>query len=163
MTTAELAIVSTMVVGVSAAAAPTLTAWAGRKHESTLTRSRRLYEQRHTLYTDLAVYLERTRMSLASHPTKRTWPDPPTTETADQWIDLMARAAVHGSSRVKAKLDHFDKTERDFYLHLGWVQQEGGSRGLRKPSMRSEMKCLNWWTTSSGRCATSSRRSRVAA
>jgi hypothetical protein len=125
MTTAELAIVSTTIVGVSAVLAPALTAWAGRKHERKQTRSTRRYEQRRTLYTDVAVSLERTRMSLVRRPTERTFPEPPTTETADEWIDLMARAAVHGSNGVKKKLDDLDQAERDFYRDLNWVREEG--------------------------------------
>jgi uncharacterized membrane protein len=74
VTTAELGLITTMVVGVAAAGAPTLTSWASRKHERSLLRSQRLYEQRRDTYKDIAAILERTRMDIERHSTDRLWP-----------------------------------------------------------------------------------------
>jgi hypothetical protein len=53
LTTTELGIVATAAVGIAAALAPALTAWANRGHERDLARAERLYAQRHGAYLEL--------------------------------------------------------------------------------------------------------------
>jgi hypothetical protein len=117
MTTAELGLITTAIVGVAAAASPALVSWANRKHDRAMTRSARLYEQRRNAYQDLAVFLERARTGLER--TARKWSAPPTAKTADEWIDLMARAAVVGSAEVQAKLADFHEEEFNFHIASG--------------------------------------------
>jgi hypothetical protein len=112
MTTAELGLVTTAIVGVAAAASPTLVGWANRKHERAMARSTRLYEQRRNAYRDLAVYLERARLGIGG---RLHFEDPRTPETADHWTELMGSAAVAGSAEVQAKLAEFHEVEEYFY------------------------------------------------
>jgi hypothetical protein len=117
MTTAELGLVTTAIVGVAAAASPALVSWANRRHEQAMARSTRLYEQRRNAYHALAVFLERVRLALSR--SGRNWPEPPTRETADEWTDLMALAAVAGSAEVQTKLAAFHEEEENYHIFSG--------------------------------------------
>jgi hypothetical protein len=136
MTTAELGLVTTAIVGVAAAASPALVSWANRKHERAMARSRRLYEQRRKAYQDLAVYLDQARLWI--EPGEKSWPKPPTRETADEWIDLMARAAVTGPAELQAKLASFHEAEFEAYLASGLLEQAIKTQDTEKISERKE-------------------------
>jgi hypothetical protein len=112
MTTAELGLVTTAIVGVAAAASPALVSWANRKHEQAMARSTRLYEQRRSAYHDLAVFLEAGRLGLQIG--GRQWAEPPTRATVDEWTQLMARTAIAGSAEAQAKLAEFHEAEELF-------------------------------------------------
>lgn len=104
LTTAQLGLVTTMVVGIAAAASPAFTAWANRKHERDLAGSERLYGQRRDLYVELAAFLERDRMGIA-----RTEPiisfgeplKPPEEVTDEDWIAMRGRWVVLASEDVQ--------------------------------------------------------------
>jgi hypothetical protein len=113
MTTAEIGLVTTAIVGVAAAASPALVSWANRKHERVMARSTRLYEQRRNAYRDLAVFLEAAR--LGAQKGGRQWADAPKRATVDEWTDLMARTAIAGSAEVQEKLAAFHEAEELFY------------------------------------------------
>jgi hypothetical protein len=112
-----------------------------------MARSTRLYEQRRNAYQDLAVYLERARLGLERHSVGRHWPKPPTVETVDEWIELMARASISGSATVQAKLAAYHEAEREFYSDM--LQGAEGQRGhvlelidKAEQAMRDELATL---------------------
>lgn len=118
MTTVELGLITTAAVGVAAAASPALIAWANRAHEREMARSARLYEQRRKAYEDLAVYLERSRLSISS--TSRSGELTPT--KLDDWVALMGAAAVVGSSLVQERLEAYHQAEYEFVVEgEGWL------------------------------------------
>ena len=108
MTTAELGLITTAAVGISAAAAPVATAWANRAHERALFRAKRNYEQRRQTYIDLSIYLERQRQLLSDVLNGLA-----TDETLDEVQDrselgeLLGRLAVDGTPEVQAELEGF--------------------------------------------------------
>src|SRR5205823_622269 len=105
MTTAELGLITTALVGVSAAAAPALTAAWNRGHERTMARSTRLYDQRRSVYEDIALFLERARLRLDSSVSDRPQrASDLLTVRYDEWVRLQARTALNGSGDVQAKL-----------------------------------------------------------
>jgi hypothetical protein len=139
MTTAELGLITTAIVGVAAAAGPALVSWANRRHERVMTRSTRLYEQRRKAYEDVAAFLERTRLWVA--PYGPNWPDDPTRTTADEWADLMARAAVAGSADVQARLAAFHEAVKNFYIEAAFLS--GSSRGRFRALSEQEFEALS--------------------
>jgi hypothetical protein len=120
VTTAELGLITTAIVGVAAALSPALISWANRRHERAMARSARLYEQRRKAYEDLAVDLERSRLYLADP--GRSLGDP-TPANADEWATLMAAAAVAGSAEVQAKLAAYHQAEYVFFVEgEAWLE-----------------------------------------
>lgn len=108
MTTAELGLITTMAVGISAAAAPALTAWANRAHERTMLRSQRAYDQRRQTYIDLSIFLERQRQLLSDVGSGSA-----TIETLEELKDrseldnLLGRLAVDGTAEVQKGLEGY--------------------------------------------------------
>ena len=106
-----------MVVGIAAAASPSFTAWANRKHERDLARSERLYGQRRDLYVELAAFLERDRMGIA-----RTEPiisfgeplKPPEEVTDEDWIAMCGRWVVLASGDVQDGM--LEASKRDQFV-----------------------------------------------
>jgi hypothetical protein len=118
LTTAQLGLVTTAVVGVAAALSPVGTAWATRNHERAIARSARLFDQPRDLYVELAAFLERDRMSIA-----RTEPiltiggeplKPPPEVTDEDWIKMRARWVALASGHVHAGMLEASKRRNDF-------------------------------------------------
>ena len=126
MTTAELGLITTAAVGISAAAAPTLTAWANRTHERTLARSRRDYEQRRQIYTEVSVYLERQRNLLAW--AGRSTVTQATLEQIDEDISgLLGRLAVDGTATVQLRFEDYARARNRMWVALGRALYESES------------------------------------
>jgi hypothetical protein len=142
VTTAELGLVTTAIVGVAAAASPALTAWANRKHEHDLARSVRLYDQRRDLYVELAAFLERDRMFIARTEPILTIGDeplkPPSEVTDEDWIKMRARWVALASDDVQAGMLEASTKRNDF---VGAVMvYKGTPRGHANwPDARKQM------------------------
>lgn len=107
---------------------------AERNHARNLSRGARLHEQRLAAYADLSAYLERERISIAriepvfvvSEPQP-----PPDPLSADEWTQIMGRAAVAGSDEVRAAVEHARRQSGDFlgravvYRHMNAQHAEG--------------------------------------
>jgi hypothetical protein len=69
------------------------------------------------------------------------WPDDPTRTTADEWADLMARAAVAGSAGVQAKLAAFHEAVKNFYLEAAFLTPD--SKGRFQAFSEQEFEALS--------------------
>jgi hypothetical protein len=155
VTTAELGLVTTAIVGVAAAGGPTLTAWANRRQERAMGRSTRRYEQRRQTYKDLGVFLESQRLVLERVAQAPAGAKPPDDLSDEAWADLLGRAAVEGSNDVHAKLDAYAKAAhrvlgaamtfemleqrraRDERPPDGWVQAQASVDEARKAARKA--------------------------
>jgi hypothetical protein len=69
------------------------------------------------------------------------WPDDPTRTTADEWAELMARAAVAGSADVQAKLAAFHEGVKNFYIEVVFLT--GSSSGRFRVLSEQEFQALS--------------------
>lgn len=119
MTTAELGIVSTAVVGVAAALSPAVTALLNRKHERDMARAARKYDARSRTYSDVVRFLEAERLKLERTVQRDWWKvqgrEPPGRPSDEEWIELQGAVAAFGSRDVQEKLRRYHATARPFY------------------------------------------------
>jgi hypothetical protein len=108
VTTAELGLITTAVVGIAAAGSPAATAWANRAHERVMLRSTRNYEQRHQTYIDVSIFLERQK-ALLSDVGSGTGTEATLDEIQDrsELDKLLGRLAVDGTPEVQAKFEEY--------------------------------------------------------
>jgi hypothetical protein len=115
MTTAELGLITTAIVGVAAAASPALVSWANRRHERAMARSTRLYDARRETYLDLLrqFLVEVQIVQRTAEITRLRVPPPMPPE--DEWRDLRARVGAFGSPEVGDAVEMFDSKVRAFH------------------------------------------------
>jgi hypothetical protein len=120
MTTAELGLVTTAVVGVAAAASPALTSLANRKHERAQARSQRRYEQRKQTYLDLAQILEQERLASYHMDLETTFFEISEEVPSPQaWVDVLGHVSIMGSSTVQTKIEAYREAADSFYPAVG--------------------------------------------
>jgi hypothetical protein len=107
VTTTELGLITTAVVGTAAALSPAFTAWANRQHERVMAVSSRRFDQRRDTYRDIAGFLERQRVMFRRTSQGVLGGEPPKDLSDEELTALLARAAIDGSREVKAELDAY--------------------------------------------------------
>ncbi len=132
MTTAEIGLVTTAVVGVAAAAGPAVTSWLDRKHQRDLARAQRLFDQRRQTYNDLAKFLERQRTILDrtgyQSEFRKAIPAPPAQVSDEEWVELQGRTAVTGSIEVQERLSGYREAIGNFTLAVMEFEREDKKR-----------------------------------
>ena len=117
MTTAELGIVCTAIVGGLGIVVPSVTRWLDRGHERGLGQASRLYEQRLSLYGDVATFLEVIRLMASRIQPMLVIGEPlapPEGPSEEEQLALNGRLAVGGSEAVLAEVRLVGQAFRKF-------------------------------------------------
>jgi hypothetical protein len=122
VTTADVAIVASAVVGIAGVLSPAITAELDRRQTRALERAQR----RRETYLDLARFLEAERLKIEKWTDSDRWKlerrEPPERVSDLEWVALRASVAVLGSAAVKAGLDSYHETELPFFeAVMGWL------------------------------------------
>lgn len=117
MSTEELALVVTGIVGALGVLSPVAVRWVDRGHERDLARGARLHQQRLAVYVRLGRFLENERWRL-EHVSLRVIPkeeeakeEPP---TRDEWTTVQGEVRVAGSTAVATALDRYYEASFSF-------------------------------------------------
>ena len=138
MTTTELGLITTAVVGTAAALSPAFTAWANRQHERAMAVSNRRFDQRRDTYREVAGFLERQRVMFRRTSQGVLGGQPPKDLSEEELTALLGRAAIDGSREVNAKLEEYTRAASEYFPNLLMFEaferrrvEEGGELGLQ--------------------------------
>jgi hypothetical protein len=118
VTTTELGLITTAVVGTAAALSPAFTAWANRQHERAMAVSSRRFDQRRDTYREVAGFLERQRVMFRRSSQGVLGGQPPKDLSDEELTSLLGRAAIDGSPDVNAKLDLYTRAAGAYFPPL---------------------------------------------
>jgi hypothetical protein len=118
VTTTELGLITTAVVGTAAALSPAFTAWANRQDERAMAVSSRRFDQRRDTYRKVARFLERQRVMFGRTSQGVLRGQPPKDLSEEEVTALLGRAAIDGSREVNVKLDVYTRAAGAYYLPL---------------------------------------------